>query len=286
MADRNDHRGSWSGGGDDRWRREGSRERSGGEERRAFGPRGGHGEGEHEPWRRGRYGSLYDQDRTNYGSGWDARRGDYGRGQPEDDRLEDHRRSREWDSAQDHRSRSGRGGGDRQNWRSGGGAPYGDLELNAGGRGYEEFGAPHDYAYHPRADHEFDPDYLHWRDEQLRLHDRDYHEWRRHQQQQYDEEYRRFRTERRDTFGRSFHEWRSQRQTVGDATPGSTAQTGGGMPNQGQNQQPGQQASGHQASLGAGDAQFGKSSPQVQAATDGQEGRRDHEDRSEGGSHS
>lgn len=152
MADRNDYRSSWSGGGG------------------PSGPRGGHGEGEHEPWRRDRYGSLYDQDRTNYGSGWDRERGDYGRG--EDDRG----RPRE-----DY----------RQAWRAAGGAPYGDLELNPRSPGYEEFGAPHDYAYHPHS--EFEPDYVHWREQQLRLHDRDYEEWRRERRRQYDDDYRRSR---------------------------------------------------------------------------------------------
>lgn len=75
---------------------------------------GGHGEGEHEPWRRDRYGSLYDQDRTNYGSGWDRERGDYGRG--EDDR------------------RAPRPDG-RQAGRPDGGAPYGDRSKNGGGPG-------------------------------------------------------------------------------------------------------------------------------------------------------
>lgn len=152
MADRNDHRNSWSGGG----------------EPRSF--RGGHGEGEHEPWRRDRYGSLYDQDRTNYGSGYDVERGEYGRG--EDDR----RRPRDEG---------------RERWRAEGG-PYGDLELNRDISGYEGFGAPHDYAYHPH----LDADYLSWRDEQMRRHDREYEEWRRDRSRQYDEDYRRSRGRR------------------------------------------------------------------------------------------
>lgn len=152
MADRNDYRSSRSGGG----------------ERRSRFP-GGHGEGEHEPWRRDRYGSLYDQDRTNYGSGWDLERGGYGRGEDPDRPPRDYRRT----------------------WHAGGGAPYGDLELDRDGPAYEEYGAPHDYAY--RAPVEFEPDYLHWRDEQLRLHDRDYQEWRRRRSRQYDDEYRRGR---------------------------------------------------------------------------------------------
>lgn len=277
MADRNDYRGSWSGGGDDRWRRGDEhrqehrrRERWGGREERSF--RGGHGEEEREPWRRDRYGSLYDQDRTNYGSGWDRDRGDYGRGQDDD------RRPRE-----DY----------RQTWRPGGGAPYGDMELNTRSPGYEQFGAPHDYAYHPHS--EFDPDYLHWRDEQLRLHDRDYQEWRRQQHQQYDDEYRRFRSERREGFGRSFQEWRSQRNMTGgmaqqhitpethDYARRTAAGFGHGQDRPSGSLEPpgaltgragaggssaGGPASGDGA-LASGDTEFGKTPPQVQAATDG-----------------
>lgn len=178
MADRGDYRGSWSGGGE-----------------RSF--RGGHGEGEHEPWRRDRYGSLYDQDRTNYGSGWDRERGDYGRG-------EDDRRAPRQDG--------------RQTWRPDGGAPYSDLELNRDSAGYEEFGAPHDYAYHPHA--EFEPEYLQWRDEQLRLHDRDYDAWRRERHRRYDEDYRRFRAHQREGFGGTFEEWRADQDRPSDRRRG------------------------------------------------------------------
>jgi hypothetical protein len=73
--------------------------------------------------------------------------------------------------------------------------------------------------YGPKAqshpDHEFDPDYLRWRETQMRDHDRDYQDWRRDQHRQYDDEYRRFRGERQRHFGQAFHEWRSQRSAVG-----------------------------------------------------------------------
>lgn len=65
------------------------------------------------------------------------------------------------------------------------------------------------------SEHDFDPDYLRWRDEQLRAHDRDYEAWRRDQHRQYDEQYHQFRTERQRHFGQAFHEWRSQRSAVG-----------------------------------------------------------------------
>jgi hypothetical protein len=108
-------------------------------------------------------------------------------------------------------------GDERETWRPDRGEPYGDLEFDARNRGIQEFGPPADYAYHPRAGHEFDPDYLHWREEQMRGHDRDYHEWRKSQQQSYDEDYRRFRDARREHFGRTFSDWRNQRSMVGGA---------------------------------------------------------------------
>jgi hypothetical protein len=113
------------------------------------------------------------------------------------------------------REMRGRGDDERETWRPDVGEPYGDLELNPRNRGIQEFGPPADYAYHPHAGHELDPDYLHWREEQMRSHDRDYQEWRRSQQQRYDEDYRRFRAERREQFGRTFSDWRSQRSPVG-----------------------------------------------------------------------
>lgn len=85
----------------------------------------------------------------------------------------------------------------RETWRPQAGAPYGDLELNARNLGIEEFGAPHDYAYHPEQGHEFDPEYLSWRDQQMRAHDRDYDAWRRDRERAYDEDYRRFRDQQR-----------------------------------------------------------------------------------------
>jgi hypothetical protein len=42
-------------------------------------------------------------------------------------------------------------------------------------------------------DRDFHPDYLDWREEQLRMHDRDYHAWREERRRGYDEDYRRRR---------------------------------------------------------------------------------------------
>lgn len=327
MANRDDYRGY--GGGDrgrDRWRQDDDQRqtggRPGGPERRSFGDqgrfnsdqarygegwRGGSGEGEREPWRRDRYGSRFDQDRAGYGSGYDREGGGYGRGQGggyggQEFGMEagGRRETRQRDS----------GRREFEQWRPHGGAPYGDLELNARTSGVEEFGAPHDYAYHPPQGHEFEPDYVNWREEQLRMHDRDYQEWRRHQHQQLDDEYRKFRTERRDTFGKHFHEWRSQRNmSTGmgrqDVAPGMDGQHrmadgfggGGDMPS-GRLESPaartgspsagqsGSQPVGHgvgaQGSGTAGGSEFGNTPPQVQAASDGGDTRRDAEDRKDG----
>lgn len=154
--------------------------------------------GEREPWHGDeRSAARYDQERVGYGQ-------EYGM---EGGRQHEMRR----DPLRGRR----RGDDERETWRPDVGEPYGDLELNPRNRGVQEFGPPADYAYHPHAGHEFDPDYLHWRDEQMRAHDRDYQDWRRSQQQSYDEDYRRFRTERREHFGRTFADWRNQRSGVG-----------------------------------------------------------------------
>jgi hypothetical protein len=137
-----------------------------------------------EPWHaQGRYGARYDHDRIGYGGqeygveGGRQQRRDADRGLDRSDQ--------------------------RETWRRDQGEPYGDLEFNARGRGAQEYGPPADYAYHPQAGHEFDPDYLHWREEQMRGHDRDYHEWRRARRDAYDEDYRKLRRERNPRGGRS-----------------------------------------------------------------------------------
>ena len=81
----------------------------------------------------------------------------------------------------------------------------------------QPYGGPIERAYHPDADYDFDPDYLHWRDQQMRRHDHHYADWRRHQHEQYDEEYRRFRDERRDDFHERFQDWRARRDAAAAA---------------------------------------------------------------------
>jgi len=75
---------------------------------------------------------------------------------------------------------------------------------------------------HTEAPYDFDPDYLHWRDQQMQRHDHDYADWRRHQQELYDDEYHRFRVERRDDFHERFQDWRAKRdaaQAAASTTP-------------------------------------------------------------------
>jgi hypothetical protein len=294
-----------------------------------------------------RYGSRFDQDRGDYGSGYDRERGGYGRGvDPDTSRFgsrNDPARGRRGSGPQSpgergygeraygdqaYGAQGGYGGqeygvesgGDRsrqndrgwqnqerETWRPGGGEPYGDLELNAGNRGVQEFGAPSDYAYHPHQGHELDPEYVSWRDQRLAGHDRDYQEWRRQQHEQYDNDYRSFRSQRRDHFGKTFAEWRSQQslgQGIKDTTvapgvsgygdrtatnsgwtadpPGgadlSSGQAGGQGGGQGGGQSGGQ-SGGQQAGAASSSPEFGKEPPQVQAAAKGEDGR----DRDKGG---
>lgn len=88
--------------------------------------------------------------------------------------------------------------------------PYGDQSIDAHDPGVRRFGPPADYAYHPGPEIEFELDYLDWREEQLRSHDREYAAWRGEQQRRYDDDYRAFRDQGR--YRRSFDDWRRQAQ--------------------------------------------------------------------------
>jgi hypothetical protein len=327
MANRDDHRGQ----GGDRWRRHEPQDLRGGrwgrsDEPRSFGEqgrynsdqarygdgwRGGRGEGEDQAWRRDRYGSRYDQDRTGYGSGYDRDSGGYGRGGQSGYGGQEYGLAAGGDRnrGEDLGYRS-RGGDERH--RDNRDAAYGAPDLNARGSGVEEFGMPHDYAYRAHNEQAVDPDYARWRDEQMRGHDRDYQEWRRHQQSRYDDDYNQFRAERRDTFGKNFHEWRSQRNTStgmaqhnigpeshdygrrggagfghGDGAPSGRLESPAAMTNSPSMTQNsgggGASSSGAQDASQAvsGEAEFGKTPPQVQAAADGWDTRKDAEDRQE-----
>ena len=235
--------------GRDRWRREPMRERDWRDERRAFSQddrwrgqgseddRWGGREGEGramEPRRRERYGSRYDQDRAEHRGYEDAGAAGYAR-----------RRGAAEDTARFGDARTRTGGEPYY-----GGQEYG-LEGHPGvarrpqqqgpdwgfegpgderrrnfdwddpGVGQSQAGYGAEARSHPDAG--FDPDYLHWREEQLRAHDRDYDEWRREQHRQYDDEYRQFRQERQRSFGQAFHQWRSQRSAVGGVPDTSVA---------------------------------------------------------------
>lgn len=173
-------------------------------------------------------------------------------------------------------------------------APYGDPRIDTQARGVEEFGIPHDYGLHPHQGHEFDPDYVSWRDEQLRNHDRDYASWRAEQHRRYDDDYRAFQNERRSHFGRSFSEWRNQRQGGGasgsaaDASAQGSSLAGGAssatpnqmLPDRGAFGGTGGSTAG-QASAGGG-TPFDQTASQVQAATDGPKASGDNERRDDG----
>jgi hypothetical protein len=73
-----------------------------------------------------------------------------------------------------------------------------------------------------RYQHDFDPDYVSWRDDQLRAHDRDYHAWREERRRSYDEDYGTWRRERQEKFGQDFSDWRSRRTAEPAARPGET----------------------------------------------------------------
>jgi hypothetical protein len=69
--------------------------------------------------------------------------------------------------------------------------------------------------------HFLDHDYLSWREDQLRAHDRDYHEGREERRRSYDSEYANWRQERQDRFGKDFTDWRTQRPAGESSAPSS-----------------------------------------------------------------
>ncbi len=69
-------------------------------------------------------------------------------------------------------------------------------------------------------EHDFDPGYLNWRQQQMKRHDRDYGDWRREQMRKYDDDYWRFRSERREDFHQRFQDWVAQRD-LGKPTGGA-----------------------------------------------------------------
>ena len=186
----------------DRWRRDPLRERTGPAERRAFG-----------------YFGRYPQDPSpagrryeDAGSAGYARTGMERGGSSLEHGGEPYAYGGQEYGVEGHGPRAARGPG----WGFGRDAERRrNFDFDDPGVGQSQAG----YAAETRShsDHDFDPDYLRWREDQLRAHDRDYEDWRREQHRQYDEQYRQFRNERQRHFGEAFHEWRSQRSAVGGA---------------------------------------------------------------------
>jgi hypothetical protein len=208
--------------GGDRWRRDHLHDRGGpGDERRSFGPE------TRRPGPARPAGRNDDQDPTDYGLPYDdAGAAGYAR------RLGDRSPGLaygEHDFSQESEGGFGGGASTGPDWGS---DLYGErrrnFDLDDPGIGQSQAGYGHRTQIHP--DQDFDPDYLRWRDAQLRDHDRDYQNWRRDQHRLYDEEYRRFRSERQRHFGQAFHEWRSQHGAAGGGyglAPSSAASEGG-----------------------------------------------------------
>lgn len=202
-----------------RWRRDPMRERGGvqGRERRAFSDDDELRRFDDEPWRHDRHAALHDQDRVAYRRRYeDAGSAGYDRrwGAPEDETSPVHGGEPYAYAGQEY---------GLEHYESGAVPDLGkglhtdrraNFDFDDPGVGQSQTG--YGSTAQTRVDPEFDPDYLRWRDAQLRNHDRDYQDWRQDQMRQYDEQYRQFRSERQRNFGRAFHEWRSQR---GDAPP-------------------------------------------------------------------
>ncbi len=65
-----------------------------------------------------------------------------------------------------------------------------------------------------RMDHGFDPDYLHWRENELTRHDTAYRDWRAAQASNYDTAYSTWRKSRQDQFHKDFNDWRSSQASA------------------------------------------------------------------------
>ncbi|CAN7302231.1 hypothetical protein LJR219_001514 [Phenylobacterium sp. LjRoot219] len=199
-----------------RWRRDLMRERGGppGRERRSFGddnPDRFEVRGE-DLWRHDRHAGPYDQDRIAYRRRYeDAGSAGYDRpGRSREDETSAVHGGEPYAYAGQEYGQEGFHADGAPNWGAGlDGERRANFDFDDPGVGQSQAG--YGSSAQTQVDPEFDPDYLHWRDAQLRAHDRDYQNWRDEQQRQYDEQYRQFRSERQRNFGRAFHEWRSQR---------------------------------------------------------------------------
>jgi len=215
----------------DRWRSDPGRGRgpSRETERRAFDERGGYGARAWDDPRSDRYPSRYDLEGAGYAGPEDAGSAGYAhRHDVQDDARRYGRPKTSGAPAADPSLYGGQEYGLEPH--SDGGPDWGFdrgpdrnslFDRDDPGVGQIQAGYAFQARSHP--DQDFDPDYVRWRDEQLRAHDREYAEWRRHQHEQYDTQYRNYRRERQRHFGQAFHEWRSQRSAVGGVPDNTVA---------------------------------------------------------------
>jgi hypothetical protein len=72
-------------------------------------------------------------------------------------------------------------------------------------------------------DHDHEPHYRQWREQQLSNHDHDYRRWREQQARTYDTEYQNWRRQRHDAFASDFHSWRASQTGLPDAGGSTTS---------------------------------------------------------------
>jgi hypothetical protein len=169
----------------------------------------------------GRTAALYDQDRAGYGR--DAGAAGYSHPHTREEDLQRYGPPRDGydDEPQMYGGQEyglegqGRQGDDRTGAREfgferGGADRRAGFDRDDPGVGQSRAG----YGFKTRAEpgQDFDPDYLRWREAQLRRHDRAFEDWRREQRDRYDAEYRRFCADRRRRPGQSFEAWRADRR--------------------------------------------------------------------------
>lgn len=99
----------------------------------------------------------------------------------------------------------------REDQRYGDHRSTGETYERGGQRREGEYGGVDPQAQYDagRRDHDHEPHYRQWREQQLSAHDRDYARWREQKASGYDTEYRDWRQQRHDSFANDFHNWRS-----------------------------------------------------------------------------
>jgi hypothetical protein len=114
-------------------------------------------------------------------------------------------------------------GMDSGGWSQGGGhgqPSYGQLPSNQSwGQSSYGQGSPSSYGQtspgrqQSGSHHDFEPDYLHWREQQMANYDRDYHEWRNEKRQKFSSDFEGWRTSRGPAV-------QAENSVVGDVTDG------------------------------------------------------------------